>query len=139
MLALERTVVNLVRSAAISGRVRPIAGRQKPANYRDGIWVQWDPAFAGRTLARFLVAASFGVAGEFATFALPATTLPDVDLRGPADGLNGNFFVTALLSAAVFAVAVGFRAVETAGLAAFFAVTLPADGLLRPAAGLAGG
>src|SRR5258708_38594558 len=106
---------------------------------RDRIGVQQDSTFAGRTVARFLVAASFGVAREFATFALPATTLPDVDLPGPADGLTGNFFVTALLSAAVFAVAVGFLTVETAGLAAFFAVTLPADGLLRPAAGLAGG
>ena len=124
MLALERTVVNLVRSAAISGRVRPIAGRQKPANYRDGIWVQWDPAFAGRRLARFLVAASFGVAGEFATFALPATTFPDVALRGSADRLTGNFFVTALLSAAVFAVAGGFRGVETADLATFFALAV---------------
>lgn len=106
---------------------------------RDGIGVQRDLPFTARTLARFLVAASFGVAGEFATFALPATTSPDVDLRGPADDLTGDFFVTALLSAAVFALAGGFRAVETAGLAAFFAVTLPADGLLRPAAGLASG
>jgi hypothetical protein len=108
---------------------------------RDGIGVQRDSAFTGRTAARFLVAASFGVAGAFATFALPATTLPDVDLRGPADGLTGNFFVTASLSAAaVFALAGGIRVIETAGLAAFLAVTLPADGLLRPAAvGLAGG
>jgi hypothetical protein len=90
-------------------------------------------------VARFLVAASFGVAVDFATFALLATTLPDVDLRGPADGLTGNFFVTDLLSATVFAVADGFRVVEIADLAAFFAVTLAADGLLRPAAGFSGG
>src|SRR5471032_2421365 len=107
---------------------------------RDGIEVQRRSAFAGRTPARFLVAASFAVAGAFAAFALPATTLPDVDLRGPADGLTGNFFVTTLLSAAaVFALAGGFRVVEIAGLAAFFAVHLPVDGLFRPAASLAGG
>ena len=106
---------------------------------RDGIGVQRDLPFAGRALARVLIAASFVVAGAFATFALPATTLPDVDLRGPAEGLTGDFFVTTLLSAAVFAVAGGFLVVETADLPAFFAVTLPADGLLRPAAGLAGG
>jgi hypothetical protein len=85
-------------------------------------------------MARFLLAAFFGVAGEVATFALPATTSLDVDLRGPADDLTGNFFVTDLLSATVFAVAAGFRVVETADLAAFFAVTLPSDGLVRPAA-----
>ena len=107
---------------------------------RDGIGVQRDLPFAGRALARVLIAASFVVAGAFATFALPATTLPDVDLRGPADGLTGNFFVTAPLSAAsVFALGGRIRVIETAGLAAFFPVTLPADGLLRPAAGLAGG
>ena len=86
-----------------------------------------------------LVAVSFGVADEFATFALPATTLPEVDLRGPADLLTGNFFVTDLLSSAVFAFAGGLRIFETADLVAFFAVTLPAGGLLRPAAGVDGG
>jgi len=53
--------------------------------------------------------------------------------------LTGDFFDTALSSAAAFAVAGGFRVVETADLAAFIAVTLPADGLLRPATGFKGG
>jgi hypothetical protein len=85
-----------------------------------------------------LVAVSFGVADEFATFALPATTLPEVDLRGPADRLTGNFFVTDSLFPAVFAFAGGLRVVATADLVPFFAVTLPAGGLLRPAAGFGG-
>src|SRR6476620_11668083 len=102
---------------------------------RDGNGIQRDLPFAGRALARCLVATSFGVAGEFATFALAAMTLPDVDLRGPVDGLTGNFLVTALSSDAVFAVAGGFRVVETVGLAVFFASTITADGSLRPAAG----
>jgi hypothetical protein len=88
---------------------------------------------------RFLAAASFGAGGEFAAFALAAMTLPDVDLHGPVDGLMANLLATTLLSDAVFAVAGGFRVVEAAGVAVFFAVTLAADDLLRPAAGFVGG
>ena len=90
-----------------------------------------DLSFAARTLARFVAAVlAFGVAAELAAFVLPAAILPAFDLRGLADGLTGALLVTAFLFAAVFAVAGGFRVVEAADLAAFFAVTLAMTGLV---------
>ena len=106
---------------------------------RDGIGVSRDVPFTGRVLARFRVAASFGAAGEFATFALPVATVPDVDPRDPAGRLTGDFFDTTSLSAAVFAVEWRFRVVETVDLAAFFAGILPADRSLGPATCSTGG